>query len=48
MMGFKSFHSASRRLAGIETMHMIKKGQLRCPEGLAFSHADYFYSLAVR
>jgi len=35
-------------IAGIETMHMIKKGQLRCPDGLAFSDADYFYSLAVR
>lgn len=29
-------------------MHMIKKGQLLCPSGLAFSAADYFYSLAVR
>ena len=25
-----------------------KKGQLRCPGGLALSDADYFYSLAVR
>jgi len=48
MMGFKSFHCAARLIAGIETMHMIKKGQLRCPSGLAFSDADYFYSLAVR
>ena len=48
MMGFKSFHCAARLIAGIETMHMIKKGQLRCPGGLAFSDADYFYSLAVR
>jgi hypothetical protein len=28
-------------------MHMIKKGQLRCSGGLAFSAADYFYSLAT-
>ncbi len=48
MMGFKSFDCAARLIAGIETMHMIKKGQLRCPGGLAFSDADYFYSLAVR
>ncbi|MFM7532143.1 MAG: IS6 family transposase [Rubrivivax sp.] len=47
MMGFKSFRSASKIIAGIETMHMVKKGQLRCPGGLAFSPADYFYSLAV-
>jgi len=47
MMGFKTFLSAGRLIAGIETMHMIKKGQLRCPGGLAFSAADYFYSLAT-
>ena len=47
MMGFKSFWSAARIIAGIETMHMVKKGQLRCPGGLAFSAADYFYSLAT-
>jgi len=27
MMGFKAFHSASATLAGIETAHMIRKGQ---------------------
>ena len=48
MLGFKSFHCARAIIASIETMHMIKKGQLRCPGGLAFSDADYFYSLAVR
>ena len=48
MMGFKSFQAAARLIAGIETMHMIKKGQLRGPGGLAFSDADYFYSLATR
>ena len=46
MMGFKTFASAAKIIAGIETMHAIKKGQLRCPGGLAFSAADYFYSLA--
>jgi transposase-like protein len=48
MMGFKSFDCAARLIAGIETMHMVKKGQLRCPGGLAFSDAGCFYSLAVR
>ena len=47
MMGFKSFWSAVRIIAGIETMPMIKKGQLRCPGGLAISAADYFCSLAT-
>ena len=28
MMGFKSFGSAAKLIAGIETMHMVKKGQL--------------------
>jgi putative transposase len=47
MLGFKSFRCASILIAGIETMHMIKKGQLDCPEGQASSAADQFYSLAV-
>jgi len=28
MLGFKAFHSADATLAGIETAHMIRKGQL--------------------
>jgi hypothetical protein len=28
MLGFKAFHSAATTLAGIETAHMIRKGQL--------------------
>jgi hypothetical protein len=28
MMGFKAFHSAQATIAGIETAHMIRKGQL--------------------
>jgi transposase-like protein len=44
MLGFKSFQSAAVTLAGIELMHMIRKGQLlqtgeMCP-------ARQFYSLA--
>lgn len=37
MLGFKSFRSAARIIAGIETMHMVKKGQLGCPGGLALA-----------
>jgi len=49
MMGFKSFDSAGKIIAGIETMHMVKKGQLRCSsQGLVVSDADRFYSLATR
>lgn len=47
MMGYKSFGSAVKIIAGIETLHMVKKGQLGCSSGLAFSAADYFYSLAT-
>lgn len=47
MLGFKSFWSAARLIAGIETVHMIKKGQLRCRKGKTVSAADQFCSLAV-
>ena len=47
MLGFKSFWSARIPIAGIETMHMINKGQIDCPEGSPMSAADQFYSLAV-
>lgn len=46
MMGFKSFWSAQKLITGIETMHMIKKGQLHCPRGQVMSAADQFYILA--
>lgn len=47
MLGFKSFWCAQKLIAGIETMHMVKKGQLHCPNGQPMSAADQFYSLAV-
>ena len=47
MLGFKSFWSARILLSGIETMHVIKKGQMDCPDGSTMSAADQFYSLAV-
>ena len=46
MLGFKSFFSAAKIISGIETMHMIKKGQMTCPEGQVMSAAEQFYSLA--
>jgi putative transposase len=46
MMGFKSFRCARFILAGIETMHMVKKGQLDCRNAQGSSAADQFYSLA--
>lgn len=47
MLGFKSFWSARILIGGIETMHMIRKGQLDCPTGSTMSAAQQFYSLAV-
>ena len=46
MLGFKSFHAAANVLAGIELMHMIRKGQMAMAgcEGLSF--AEQFYALA--
>ena len=47
MLGFKSFWSAQKLIAGIETMHMIRKGQLDWPSGQPESAANQFYSLAA-
>ena len=47
MLGFKTFRRARALIAGIETMHMIRKGQLDAPEGQASSAASQFYSLAL-
>ena len=47
MLGFKSFWSARILIAGIETMHMIKKGQMDCPAGSTVSAANHFYNLAA-
>lgn len=46
MLGFKRFNCARILIAGIETMHMIKKGQLCCIEGQVSSAASQFYFLA--
>ena len=43
MLGFKSFRSATKTIAGIELMHMIRKGQMDDSRNL--THAEQFYSL---
>ncbi len=47
MLGFKSFWAAQNTLAGIELMHMIRKGQLEKDGGEARTPAAQFYSLAA-
>ena len=46
MLGFKNLRCARALIAGIETMHMIKKGQLAAIKDRVSSAADEFYSLA--
>jgi putative transposase len=46
MLGFKCERCARVLISGIETMHMIRKGQLDCPQGHVSSAATQFYSLA--
>ncbi len=45
MLGFKSFWAAQSTIAGIEVMHMIRKGQLQ--SGEAQTPAEQFYALAA-
>ncbi len=47
MLGFKTFRCARILLAGIETMHTIAKGQMKCARGTHPSAADQFYDLAI-
>ncbi|WP_395300787.1 IS6 family transposase [Enterobacter sp. ECC-175] len=47
MMGFKSFRRAQTVLAGVELIHMIRKGQCHHPAGDGLSSAEQFYLLAV-
>ena len=46
MLNFKSFHSARNVLAGIEIMHMIRKGQMMMEGVNKMSFAEQFYALA--
>ncbi len=47
MLGFKSFWSARIIIAGIGTLHMIRKGQRDCSGGQTLPAANQFYSLAA-
>ena len=46
MLNFKSLRAARNILAGIELMHMIRKGQLLLQGCIKLSFADQFYALA--
>ena len=46
MLGFKTFRCARILIAGIQVMHMIRKGQLGAIKDRASSAANQFYSLA--
>ena len=46
MLNFKSFRSAGSVLAGIELIHMIRKGQFAVDGVDAMLFADQFYALA--
>jgi putative transposase len=46
MLGFKTFRCARILIAGVEVMHMIRKGQLGAIKEQASSAANQFYSLA--
>ena len=47
MLGFKSFRWALTLLAGIELIHMIRKGQYQHPQSEGLSPAEQFYLLAA-
>jgi putative transposase len=46
MLGFKSFRAAQAVLAGIELMHMIRKGQFNMAGCDGMSFVDQFYTVA--
>ena len=46
MLGFKSFATATKLLAGIELARMLRKGQMKSADGQVTSAASQFYSLA--
>ena len=48
MLNFKSFRAARSILAGIELVHMIRKGQLMLQGCSELSFADQFYALAAQ
>ena len=46
MMGFKTFRTARITISGIELVHMLRKGQMRPPDGKVISWRDQFFWLA--
>ena len=46
MLSVKSFHSAASAIAGIELMHMIRKGQFAMDRTVMTPFADQFYAPA--
>jgi transposase-like protein len=44
MLGFKSFRAAANVLAGVELMHMIRKGQFVIDGAATMSFADQYYA----
>jgi putative transposase len=47
MLGFKSFNAAQCTLAGVEVMHMLRKGQLEEGGEQDLTPAEQFYALAA-
>jgi transposase-like protein len=47
MLDSKSMNSARLILGGIEMVHMIRKGQVRCARNSHFSLAEQFEQLAA-
>jgi putative transposase len=47
MLGFKAFDAAQNTLAGIELMHMLRKGQLEAGAEQGRTPAEQFYLLAA-
>ncbi len=48
MLGFSSFRRAQTILAGIELIHMIRKGQYQHPQSEGLSPAEQFYLLVPK
>lgn len=45
MLGLKDFHFACVILSGIEMIHMIKKGPMKCSAKFPLSNIEQFYFL---
>jgi IS6 family transposase len=45
MLGFKSFSTAEKTIAGIEVMHMIRKGQVECNHSSVLSTVELINKL---